>query len=666
MKKAVSLLLSVVMLFSIMTNFSISAYAFSARLSAPEKSGWYANYTRNNCVAYARCRANEILGRSVNWASGNGGIGFWNTAGFSHGSTPKVGAVACWDGHCAVVESINGSNIVLSEGHYFYQPNAGGNYKNIVINGGGGTVGTWFDNYYGTILSSGKPSECQSQTWYGYVYLIDDSSGSSTGSMPQGELDICEGGSGEIHVRGWAFDRDDISRSLGVHVYIGGPAGSGAEGHQIIANTTRNDVNSVYGVGSTHGYDSYIETSLRGSQPVYVYAINVGSGDNTLIGQSTVNITQTDPIGNFDSIQGGTGKIYISGWAFDYGDISKAVEIHVYIGAPAGQTDATIIKANTKRTDVNDCYNVGENHGFAHWIDTDLHGSVTVYVYAINIGKGSNVYLGHKTVTISCAHTYNEGYVSVQPTVTTTGKRVRTCTKCGATTTATIPALGNGWYTEGGKTYYYKDGKPLTYTQYIDGKRYYFNSNGVMYTGGWLTAGSNKLYFGKDGVALTYTQYINGKRYYFNSNGVMYTGGWLTAGSNKFYFGKDGVALTYTQYINGKRYYFNSQGVMYKGGWLTAGSKRFYFGKDGVALTYTQYINGKRYYFNGKGEMVKGWLPIGSNKFYFTESGAAATGWLKLSGNWYYFNSDGAMRTANLTQNGKTYRFNSNGVCNNR
>ena len=99
MKRVISVILVIAIAFSLMAGMSVSSYAgFSPRLSAPSKSGWYAGYSRNNCVAYARCRANEILGYSVKWASGNGGQGFWNTSGFNHGSTPKVGAIACWSG----------------------------------------------------------------------------------------------------------------------------------------------------------------------------------------------------------------------------------------------------------------------------------------------------------------------------------------------------------------------------------------------------------------------------------------------------------------------------------------------------------------------------------------------------------------------------------------
>ncbi|MBQ4528800.1 MAG: InlB B-repeat-containing protein [Clostridia bacterium] len=119
--------------------------------------------------------------------------------------------------------------------------------------------------------------------------------GSSTPSSvknPEGVIDSCSGGSGSVSVRGWAFDRDDTGTSIPIHVYIGGPAGSSnAEGYEITANVLREDVNNVYGVGNYHGYDAKINTNKTGNQDVYIYACNIGSGENVLLGSRTVNIT---------------------------------------------------------------------------------------------------------------------------------------------------------------------------------------------------------------------------------------------------------------------------------------------------------------------------------------------------------------------------------------
>lgn len=112
------------------------------------------------------------------------------------------------------------------------------------------------------------------------------------GSNPQGCVDsMSPAGEGKIKVCGWAFDRDSLGSQLQIHVYVGGPAGSGAPGYVITANAYRPDVNNVYGVGNNHGFASTISVSPRGSKTVYVYAINVGGGSgNPLIGTKSVNI----------------------------------------------------------------------------------------------------------------------------------------------------------------------------------------------------------------------------------------------------------------------------------------------------------------------------------------------------------------------------------------
>ena len=112
---------------------------------------------------------------------------------------------------------------------------------------------------------------------------------------PNGYLDKVECPSpGKLHVKGWAFDKDDISASLVIDVYVGGWAGSGAKYYRIIADKERTDVNSQFNCGNYHGFDEIISITESGSQDVYAYALNVGGGtDNPNLFESpkTVYIT---------------------------------------------------------------------------------------------------------------------------------------------------------------------------------------------------------------------------------------------------------------------------------------------------------------------------------------------------------------------------------------
>ena len=115
--------------------------------------------------------------------------------------------------------------------------------------------------------------------------------------LPQGWFDsVASDKSGEITVEGWAFDRDKLGTSLEIHVYVGGPAGSGAPGYRIKADTSRPDVDAVYpGVGKNHGFSSTIQVDRTGTQTVYVYAINVAGGDtNPLLGAKSVTIKSSE------------------------------------------------------------------------------------------------------------------------------------------------------------------------------------------------------------------------------------------------------------------------------------------------------------------------------------------------------------------------------------
>lgn len=100
---------------------------------------------------------------------------------------------------------------------------------------------------------------------------------------------------------------------------------------------------------------------------------------------------------------------------------------------------------------------------------------------------------------------------------------------------------------------------------------------------GWQTLDGKRYYFGTDGIARTGIQTVDGKQYCFASDGSMQTG-FQAVGSQKYYFGTDGAMLT---------------------GWQTIGSQKYYFLENGNMATGTVTIDGKKYTFNADGTQKK-------------------------------------------------------------
>jgi len=83
-------------------------------------------------------------------------------------------------------------------------------------------------------------------------------------------------------IQGWACDPDDYNQALAIHVYIDGPAGGGGT---LLTTTTANvpreaAVASACGGNANHGFSVAVPTGIfqTGNRPIYVYAINIGSG----------------------------------------------------------------------------------------------------------------------------------------------------------------------------------------------------------------------------------------------------------------------------------------------------------------------------------------------------------------------------------------------------
>ena len=126
---------------------------------------------------------------------------------------------------------------------------------------------------------------------------------------------------------------------------------------------------------------------------------------NAVTAASRVN---QNAIGHLDILSVlGSGRIRVAGWGFDYDNVNRSVEIHVWIGGPAGHPNATgynIGVANQLRVDVPRAHPFTTNHhGFDITFATNRRGNLPVYVYVINLSgtPGSHMRLPRREVTIN-------------------------------------------------------------------------------------------------------------------------------------------------------------------------------------------------------------------------------------------------------------------------
>lgn len=139
---------------------AVFAQNYQARFEAPNGEPYYTSelnayaqtgYGMPNCVAYAYGRIYELNGTAPKISRGNAGEWWYiNQSGgyYDYGQEPRLGAVACWSRHVAVVEDIDeNGNITVSESH-------------------------WGGTYFDTKTFSDMTSH-YGQTFYGYIYMYE-------------------------------------------------------------------------------------------------------------------------------------------------------------------------------------------------------------------------------------------------------------------------------------------------------------------------------------------------------------------------------------------------------------------------------------------------------------------------------------------------------------
>lgn len=138
-------------------------------------------------------------------------------------------------------------------------------------------------------------------------------------------------------------------------------------------------LNNLYGPGDA--------CSAYGNRNFWVYF-------NNWFGSPTGDVS-VNPIGNVEVFAVEPGKLRVAGWAFD-GNSTDPIHVQVTVGTVGHE-----VAADLSRPDVAAAYpGSGTNHGFDTEVNVATTGVQQVCVHAINVGGGSDVLLGCRSMSL--------------------------------------------------------------------------------------------------------------------------------------------------------------------------------------------------------------------------------------------------------------------------
>jgi uncharacterized membrane protein YgcG len=176
---------------------------------------------------------------------------------------------------CYVNCNCNSCNLAAKPGYSNHQSGHA-----LDLNTSAGGVYNWLEaNGAAYGFSRTVPSEPWHWEWWGG----GPGGGPCGNKAPTGYLDSADCDS----IKGWTQDPDDPGKAIDVHLYFGGPAGSGSPAKGFIANVHRDDLCAAIG-SCEHGFSVRPPLSLLDGDPhpVHAYGIDSEGGANPELGSS--------------------------------------------------------------------------------------------------------------------------------------------------------------------------------------------------------------------------------------------------------------------------------------------------------------------------------------------------------------------------------------------
>lgn len=222
----------------------------------------------------------------------------------------------------------------------------------------------------------------------------------------------------------------------------------------------------------------------------------------------------------------------------------------------------------------------------------------------------------------------------------------------------------NGWNED---SYYGSNGEAYVGLREIDGKWYYFSTEGKVLQDGIVSAEGKTYVADKNGVLKelvgnnTWIQ-NNGEWYYIKNQEVLLNrieriGTQYSAFDEKGRLYRDTV-FCMVQDEEKHIYYADKNGYLKNNCWIRQGNQLYYFGEDRTAYNGLHTINGKQYFFRGHVLVTDSAVQIDGKNYICMMNGTVAevnkNGWSFVDDNWYYV-KDGKILRDCVEQIGSSY-----------
>ena len=182
--------------------------------------------------------------------------------------------------------------------------------------------------------------------WFAMILLLFAAATARAASPIMG-VEVCEGGQGFVHVKGWAYDPDEQDYSIGMLVWVfTANSNEALDPYAISANQARTDVAALQGIPGNHGFEDYIPLDA-GHYSLWFEAY---SKDNTLkTSMHPYPVTVTARQGGLVTLTTGSGLVALGDGSTLTGTGGENTRVTIASGATVTLrgVDITVIPNDT-------------------------------------------------------------------------------------------------------------------------------------------------------------------------------------------------------------------------------------------------------------------------------------------------------------------------------